>query len=165
MPFLPGVEVMSTAITRLIAGDAHRPGPSQPACIRCGSAAVALPVLVDRVCLGWRRSAVRPMATIAAVALLWVAASTCMAFALRLLVQRGIACSPRPCRRCCCSAPWSCGFDRRRATRFAAESDLLQRIEAPGLGEWLARDPSFLSGALCGRTPRWCSSTCRGSPA
>jgi adenylate cyclase len=35
--------------------------------------------------------------------------------------------------------------DRGRARHFAAQSELLQRIEAPGLGEWLARDPSFLS--------------------
>ncbi|MGO7675426.1 adenylate/guanylate cyclase domain-containing protein, partial [Rhizobium ruizarguesonis] len=39
-------------------------------------------------------------------------------------------------------------LDRGRARHFSAQSALLQRIEAPGLGEWLARDPNFLAAPV-----------------
>jgi adenylate cyclase len=36
-------------------------------------------------------------------------------------------------------------LSRRRAQHFAKQSELLQRFQAPGLGEWLAQHPDFLS--------------------
>ena len=36
-------------------------------------------------------------------------------------------------------------LDRRRAQYFASQSKLLQHVQAPGLGAWLAENPDFLS--------------------
>ncbi len=137
-PVLPGVEVMSTAITQLIAGDAL----VRDHAVRLldATAAVALPVLLISL-LAWRRSAFG-YATIAAVALVWVALNL-LAFAHGYWFSAAlpVAATLPPVLLFGAMELW---FDRIRATRFAAESDLLQRIEAPGLGEWLARDPTFL---------------------
>jgi adenylate cyclase len=135
---LPGVEVMSTAITRLISGDSM----VRDSNVRSFDAllAVALPVLIISL-LGWRRSAVA-YAAIAAVALVWVTFNI-LAFAHGYWFSAAlpIAATLPPVLLFGAMEIW---LDRRRVTHFAAQSDLLQRIEAPGLGEWLARDPSFL---------------------
>lgn len=138
-PVLPGVEVMSTAITRLIAGDSMvRDGN-----IRSFDAllAVALPVLIISL-LGWRRSAVA-YAGIAAVTVAWLVFNI-LAYAHGYWFSAAvpIAATLPPVLLFGAMELW---FNRRRATHFAAQSDLLQRIEAPGLGEWLARDPEFLA--------------------
>jgi adenylate cyclase len=135
---LPGVEVMSTAITRLIAGD----NMVRDNHIRSFDVvlAVALPVVVIGL-LGWRRSAVA-YGAIAAVAFLWVTFNiTAFAHGYWFSAALPIAATLPPVIVVGAMELW---LDRRRATHFAAQSDLLQRIEAPGLGEWLARDPSFL---------------------
>jgi adenylate cyclase len=135
---LPGVEVMSTAITRLISGDSI----VRDSNVRSFDAllAVVLPVLVISL-LGWRRSAVA-YGAIAVVALIWVTFNI-VAFADGYWFSAAlpIAATLPPVLLFGAMEIW---LDRRRATHFAAQSDLLQRIEAPGLGEWLARDPSFL---------------------
>jgi adenylate cyclase len=136
---LPGVEVMSTAITRLISGDAI----VRDNHIRSFDAvlSVALPLLVIAL-LGWRRSAVA-YGAIAAVALVWVSFNViAFSYGYWFSAALPIAATLPPVLLFGAMEIW---HDRRRATHFAAQSALLQRIEAPGLGEWLARDPSFLS--------------------
>jgi adenylate cyclase len=138
-PVLPGVEVMSTAITRLIAGDnIVRDGNVRSFDALLG---VTLPVLIISL-LGWRRSAVAYSA-IAAAVLAWLTFNV-VAFSHGYWFSAAlpIAATLPPVLLFGAMELW---LDRRRATHFAAQSDLLQRIEAPGLGEWLARDPSFLS--------------------
>lgn len=138
-PVLPGVEVMSTAITRLISGDnIVRDGNVRSFDALLG---IMLPVLVISL-LGWRRSAAAYSA-IAAVVLAWLVFNV-VAFSHGYWFSAAlpIAATLPPVLLFGAMELW---LDRRRATHFAAQSDLLQRIEAPGLGEWLARDPSFLS--------------------
>ncbi|MBB3591221.1 adenylate cyclase [Rhizobium sp. BK529] len=138
-PILPGVEVMSTAITHLIAGD----GMVRDTRTRQADAgiAIALPILLVAL-IAWRRSAlgfavigltviVWAMLNLAAFANgYWLSAALPIAAALPPALIFGAA----ELRR-----------DRTRARHFADQSDRLQRIEAPGLGEWLARDPAFLA--------------------
>ena len=138
-PILPGVEVMSTAITHLIAGD----GMVRDSRTRQADAgiAIALPVLLVAL-VAWRRSAlgfviisltvvVWAMLNLAAFANgYWLSAALPIAAALPPAVIFGAA------------ELWR---DRSRARHFADQSERLQRIEAPGLGEWLARDPAFLA--------------------
>lgn len=138
-PVLPGVEVMSTATTHLIAGDSI---------IRDGNIrrfdaiiCVVLPILLISL-LAWRRSAVG-YATIIALVLAWGALNM-LAFAEGYWFSAAlpIAAALPPILLFGAGELW---IDRRQASHFAAQSDLLQRIEAPGLGEWLARDPGFLA--------------------
>ncbi|WP_037071100.1 CHASE2 domain-containing protein [Rhizobium sp. CF142] len=138
-PILPGVEVMSTAITHLIAGD----GMVRDSRTRQADAgiATALPILLVAL-IAWRRSAlgfviigltviVWAMLNLAAFANgYWLSAALPIAAALPPAVIFGAA------------ELWR---DRSRARHFADQSERLQRIEAPGLGEWLARDPAFLA--------------------
>ena len=138
-PILPGVEVMSTAITHLVAGD----GMVRDSRTRQADAgiATALPVLLVAL-VAWRRSAlgfVIICLTVIAWAMLnlaafangyWLSAALPIAAALPPAIIFGAA------------ELWR---DRRRARHFADQSERLQRIEAPGLGEWLARDPAFLA--------------------
>ncbi|TCU09951.1 CHASE2 domain-containing protein [Rhizobium sullae] len=138
-PVLPGVEVISTAIAHLIAGDSIVRDHN----IRRLDATVA--VLLPLALVGliaWRRSIigfaliVLVLVTWATVNLAmfragyWLSASLPIAAALPPVLAFGAA---------------QLLLGRRQARLFAAQSELLQRVEAPGLGEWLARDPSFLA--------------------
>ena len=40
-------------------------------------------------------------------------------------------------------APTQLWLDRQRASQFAQQSELLQRVQAPGLSDWLVRNPRF----------------------
>jgi adenylate cyclase len=138
-PVLPGVEVISTAITHLIAGDSIVRDDNTR---RTDAAtAVALPLILIGL-IAWRRSAVG--FTIIVLTLIVWATSNMAAFSHGYWFNASlpIAASLPPALLFGASQLW---LDRRRARHFAAQSDLLQRIEAPGLGEWLARDPTFLS--------------------
>ncbi|MDM9628084.1 adenylate/guanylate cyclase domain-containing protein [Rhizobium sp. S152] len=138
-PVLPGVEVMSTAIAHLVAGDSIVRDYN----IRSFDAltAIVLPVLLIAL-LAWRRSAVG-YGTMAAIVLAWAglnmaafahgywfSAALPIAAALPAVILFGA---------------YELWNDRRQAARLAAQSDLLQRVDAAGLGEWLARDPDFLA--------------------
>ncbi len=138
-PVLPGVEVMSTAITHLVAGDSVIRDHN----VRRFDAtlAVLLPLAVVGL-LAWRRSVIG----FVMIALLFVAWAGVNVAAFRqgywLSAALPIAAALPPALIFGAAQLFT---DRRRARLFAAQSELLQRIEAPGLGEWLARDPSFLS--------------------
>jgi len=137
-PVLPGVEVISTAISHLVAGD----GPVRNGATRLADAAVAviLPMLVVAL-LAWRRSLLG-LCAIAAVAILWLIGNYFFfSNGFWLGIALPLTAAVPPAIVFGASQIW---FDRRRAQRFAGENALLQRFQAPALREWLARDPNFL---------------------
>ncbi len=138
-PILPGVEVMSTAITHLIAGD----GMVRDSRTRQADAGIAvlLPVLLVAL-IAWRRSSLG-FVIIGLTVIVW-AMLNLAAFAngYWLSAALPIAAGLPPALIFGAAELWR---DRGRATHFADQSERLQRIEAPGLGEWLARDPAFLA--------------------
>lgn len=138
-PVLPGVEVMATAATHLIAGDSLV--RDRNVRLLDSLVAVALPLVLISL-LAWRRSAIG-YAVIASVALAWAALNiAAFAHGYWFSAALPIAATLPPVLLFGAAEIW---IDRRQAAQFAAQSDLLQRIEAPGLGEWLARDANFLA--------------------
>jgi len=138
-PVMPGVEVMSTAITHLVAGD----GMVRDHRIRLIDAgtAIGLPLVLVAL-IAWRRSI--PGFVIIVLTLIVWAMINLAAFThgYWLSAALPIAAALPPALIFGAVELW---LDRGRARHFAEQSALLQRIEAPGLGEWLARDPNFLS--------------------
>ncbi len=136
---MPGVEVVSTAITQLVAGD----GIVRDRRVRIVDAltAILLPVLLVGL-LAWRRSALGIMAA-AAIMMAWAglnlftfthgvwlnAATTLAAAVPPVLVFAGVQL-------------WA---GSRRTQYLAAKSRSLAQFQAPAVQEWLARDPDFLS--------------------
>jgi adenylate cyclase len=138
-PRLPGVEVISTAITHLIAGD----GAVRDQSVRIADVvgAVLLPAVLVGL-LAWRRSTVGLIAA-AAVGLVWVVAIF-LAFSSGILLSAAvpIAAAAPPAILFAAFQLWS---GRRRAQYFAARSELLEQFQAPAMQEWLTRDPNFLA--------------------
>lgn len=138
-PVLPGVEVISTAITNLVSGD----GLVRDNRVRLADAALAvvLPMILVAL-LAWRRSALG-FAAIAAMLALWLVANV-MYFmqGVWLSAALPLAAAAPPVIVFGLSQIW---LDRRRAQRFARQNELLRRFQAPALRDWLARDPSFLA--------------------
>ncbi|MGO8908621.1 MAG: CHASE2 domain-containing protein [Bradyrhizobium sp.] len=138
-PLLPGVEVISTAITQLIAGD----GLLRDHSVRLadGMVAVLLPVVLVGL-LAWRQSAVGLIAA-AAVVLLWTAAIF-VAFSSGLWLSAAVpvAAAAPPVVLFASLQLWA---GRRRAQYLAMRSELLQQFQAPAVQEWLTRDPNFLA--------------------
>lgn len=137
-PVMPGVEVISTAIAHLMTGD----GVLRDRSVRIadGMVAVVLPgVLVGL--LAWGRSAAGLVAA-GAVVLIWVAAIF-FAFSSGILLSAAVpvAAAAPPAMLFAAVQLWS---GRRRAQYFAMRSELLEQFQAPGLQEWLTRDPNFL---------------------
>jgi len=136
---MPGVEVVSTAITQLVAGD----GIVRDRRVRIVDAltAILLPVLLVGL-LAWRRSALGIMAATAIMMAwaglnlftfthgVWLNAATTLAAAVPpVLVFAGVQL-------------WA---GSRRTQYLAAKSRSLAQFQAPAVQEWLARDPDFLS--------------------
>ncbi len=136
---LPGVEVIATAITHLIAGD----GIVRNRNVRFVD--VGLAVLLPMVLVGlleWRRSALG-LILVALVFLvclgvnfaafshgIWLSASLPIAAALPPTVLFGAV------------QLWQ---GRRRAQYFATRNSLLQQFQAPVVRDWLTRNPDFLA--------------------
>jgi adenylate cyclase len=138
-PVLPGVEVISTAISHLVAGD----GLVRDRRIRLADAALAvlLPMIVIAL-LGWRRS-LPGLGAIAAVAALWLVANLLLfAQGIWMSAALPLAAMVPPAMVFGASQIW---LDRRRAQIFARQNELLRRFQAPALRDWLARDPDFLA--------------------
>jgi adenylate cyclase len=138
-PLMPGVEVISTAITHLMAGD----GPLRDRSVRIADGVVA--VLLPAVLLGflaWRRSAAGLIAA-AAVVLIWVAAIF-FAFSSGIVMGAAVpaAAAAVPVVLFASLQLWS---GRRQAQYFATRSELLQQFQAPAIQQWLTRDPNFLA--------------------
>ncbi|RXH24989.1 MULTISPECIES: adenylate/guanylate cyclase domain-containing protein [Bradyrhizobium] len=136
---MPGVEVVSTAITHLVAGDGivrdHRVR------IADALAAILLPMLLVGL-LAWRRSALG----IVAAAALMIAWAGLNAFAfthgLWLNAATTLAAAVPPVAIFAGVQLWAGG---RRTQYLAAKSRSLAQFQAPAVQEWLARDPNFLS--------------------
>ena len=138
-PVLPGVEVVSTAIDHLMAGD----GLVRDRRVRLADAGTALllpPFLVALV--AWRRSGLA-IAAILAVLALWAAANA-FAFAHGIWFAAALPLAAvLPPLAAFGAAQLLLG--RRRASHFESQSERLQRIQAPGLAAFLADDPAFLA--------------------
>jgi adenylate cyclase len=135
---MPGVEIASTAITHLVAGD----GVVRHRSVRIVEAVttIVLPMAIVGL-LAWRRSAAGLVAS-AAVVLVWAAANA-VAFrqGVWLNAATTIAAVVPPAVIFGAVQLWSGG---RRAQYFAARTRMLGQFQAPAVQEWLARDPDFL---------------------
>ncbi|MBB2674495.1 UNVERIFIED_ORG: adenylate cyclase [Rhizobium esperanzae] len=138
-PVMPGVEVMSTAITHLVTGDGmvrdHR-----MRLIDAGTAIGLALLLVSLV--AWRRSAAGYLIMVLVLVVWAMLNLSAFAHGYWLSAALPIAAALPPALMLGAAELWR---DRGRARHFAEQSALLQRIEAPGLGEWLARHPNFLA--------------------
>ena len=136
---MPGVEVISTAITHLVAGDAV----VRDRRVRIADAlsATLLPMLLVGL-LAWRRSALGIMAA-AAMMIAW-AGLNLFAFThgVWLNAATTLAAAVPPVTVFAGVQLWAGG---RRTQYFVAKSRSLAQFQAPALQEWLARDPDFLS--------------------
>lgn len=138
-PILPGVEVMSTAIAHLMAGDAI----VRDQYVRLADAgfAVVLPMVLVGL-LAWRRNA-GGLAAIAGVVLIWLVINmTAFLHHIWLSAALPMTAAVPPAILFGAAQLW---LGRSRAQFFATQSQLLQRVEAPGMGEWLAKHGDFLS--------------------
>ena len=135
---MPGVEIISTAITHLVAGDGVV--RDRPVRIVDAITTILLPMLLVGL-LAWRRNAVG-LLTVSAVVLAWAAANT-VAFAHGIWLDAAttMAAAVPPVILFGTLQLWS---GRRSAQHLAAQNRLLEQFQTPGLQEWLTRDPDFL---------------------
>ncbi|MEA2821328.1 MAG: adenylate cyclase [Bradyrhizobium sp.] len=136
---MPGVEVIATAITHLMAGD----GILRDRAVRLadGMIAVTLPMMLVGL-LAWRRSAVGLFAA-GAVVLIWAAANF-LAFSKGIWLSAAVpVAAAAPPAILFAAVQLSSG--RRRAQYFAMRSELLEQFQAPGIQQWLSKDPDFLN--------------------
>ena len=135
---MPGVEIISTAITHLVAGD----GIVRDRRVRIVETvtAIVLPLLLVGLLL-WRRNAVG-LLTVTAVVLMWAAANA-VAFAhgIWLNAATTIAAAAPPVFLFGALQLWS---GRQNAEHLAAQNELLEQFQTPGLQQWLTRNPDFL---------------------
>jgi adenylate cyclase len=105
-----------------------------------GVIAVLLPMILVGL-LAWRRSAVGLIAA-GAVVLIWTAANF-FAFSKGIWLSAAVpvAASAPPAILFAAVQLWS---GRRRAQYFAMRSELLEQFQAPGIQQWLTKDPNFL---------------------
>jgi adenylate cyclase len=138
-PILPGVELVSTAIAQLTTGD----GLVRDRSTRLADVgfAVVLPMVLVGL-LGWRRNAAGLFALVGVILIWMVVNIAAFDHGLWLSAALPIAAAAPPAILFGAAQLW---LGRRRASHFAKQSALLQRIQAPGLGKWLAQDPNFLS--------------------
>jgi adenylate cyclase len=135
---LPGVEVISTAVTHLMAGDGAL--RDQSVRIADGVVAVLLPVVLVGL-LAWRRNAVGLIAAAAIVVVWTVTVFLAFSSGIWLSVAVPAAAAAAPVVLFASFQLWS---GRRQAQYFATRSELLEQFQAPAVQEWLTRDPNFL---------------------
>ena len=136
---MPGAEVLATAVTQLVAGD----NIVRDRSVRIADAVMSVLLPMGLVAfLAWRRNALGLLAA-AAIVVIWVAAIF-MAFdrGIWLSVAVPVAAAAPPAILFAGVQLWS---GRRQAHDLAARSDLLDQFQAPGIKEWLIRDPEFLT--------------------
>ena len=135
---MPGAEIISTAITHLVAGD----GLVRDRLVRIVEAGttILLPMLLVGL-VAWRRNAIG-LPTVTAVVLAWAAANT-VAFAHGIWLDTAttMAATLPPVVLFGTLQLWS---GRRNAQHLAVQNRLLEQFQTPGLQEWLTRDPDFL---------------------
>jgi len=135
---MPGVEIIATAITHLVAGDGIM--RNQQVRIFDTAMAIGLPLLLVGL-LVWRRNAIGLLA-VTAVALIWAVANA-VAFANGIWLDAAttIAAAAPPVILFGALQLWS---GRRSAQRLAAQNELLEQFQTPALRGWLTRNPDFL---------------------
>ena len=129
---------MSTAIAHLTTGD----GVVRDQHVRLADAgfAVALPMILVGL-LAWRRNAIG-LAAIVGVVLLWfVVNMTAFSHHIWLSAALPMTAAVPPAILFGAAQLW---LGRNRAEYFASQSELLQRVQAPGMGGWLAKHGDFL---------------------
>lgn len=135
---LPGVEVISTAVLHLLAGD----GPVRDRGVRVVDAGIAVVLVVLLIgLLAWRRNVIG-LVVIAGVIIAW-AGSNMLAFAHGVWLSAAlplVAAVPPAIL----FGAFQLFHGRRRAQYFAMKSDLLQQFQAPGLRDWIIPHPEFL---------------------
>jgi adenylate cyclase len=138
-PLMPGVEVMATAITHLLAGDVLLRDRSVR--LADGAVCVLLPMLLVGLLL-WRRNAAG-LAAAAALLLIWITA-TLLSFSSGIWLGAALPIAA--------TAPPAILFGaiqlvsgRRRAQYFAKRSQLLEEFQAPVIQQWLTANPNFLA--------------------
>jgi adenylate cyclase len=136
---MPGVEVVSTAITHLVAGDSIV--RDRKVHIADALAAILLPMLLVGL-LAWRRSA--PGLIAAATVMIAWAGLNVFAFThgVWLNAATTLAAAMPPVAIFAGVQLWAGG---RRTQYLAAKSRSLAQFQAPAVQEWLARDPNFLA--------------------
>jgi adenylate cyclase len=136
---LPGMEVMATAITHLMAGDVVL----RDRTVRTvdGLVCTLLPMMLVAL-LAWRRSVAGLLAA-ASLVVIWIGAST-LAFSSGIWLSAALPIAA--------TAPPAIFFGavqllsgRRRAQYFAKRSQLLEEFQAPVIQQWLTANPNFLA--------------------
>jgi adenylate cyclase len=137
-PVMPGVEIISTAITHLMTGD----GMLRDRSVRLIDVAFAVALALALVgLLAWRRSAVG-LIMIATVLLMWLSANfAAFAHGIWLSAALPIAAAVPPAILFGAVQLWQ---NRRREHDLTVTSELLQQFQAPVLRKWLTRHPEFL---------------------
>ncbi|WP_274628078.1 CHASE2 domain-containing protein [Arvimicrobium flavum] len=136
---LPGVEVVATSISNLMTdGGLVRDRRTR---LADAGIAVVLPMVIVAL-IAWRRSALGLAAVVAVVAGWLVLNVVAFANGIWLSATLPVAAAAPPAILFGAAQMW---LDRNRARRFATESELLQRVQAPGLGAWLAGHRDFLA--------------------
>jgi len=137
-PVMPGVEIVATAITHLMAGD----GMLRNRSTRAADAILAIVLTLLLVgLLAWRRSAIG-LFSIVAVLVIWAVANlAAFSNGIWLSAALPIATAAPPMILFGASQLW---LNRRQAQYFARKSDLLQQFQAPALRQWLTKNPDFL---------------------
>jgi adenylate cyclase len=135
---MPGVEVISTAITHLVAGD----GILRDRSVRLVDAAVAivLPVVLVGL-LGWQRSAIGLVTTMAVAAAWAIANAFAFMHGVWFDAATTIVAAAPPALLFGAVQLWS---GRRTAQYFHLRNQLLEQFQSPDVKKWLARDPNFL---------------------
>ncbi|QPF83297.1 adenylate/guanylate cyclase domain-containing protein [Bradyrhizobium genosp. L] len=136
---MPGVEVIATAITQLMAGDVIRHGRSIE--IVEGVICVLLPVMIVGL-LAWHRSTPGIIAA-AGLVLVWMAMTFFAASSgVWLSAALPLAATVPPVLLFGIVELW---WGRQRAHYFAMKSQVLGEFQAPSIQQWLAADPNFLA--------------------
>jgi adenylate cyclase len=135
---MPGVEIIATAITHLVAGDGVV--RDRPVRFVEGMTTLLLPLLLVGL-LVWRRNAVGLLA-VTVVTLAWAAANAfAFAHGIWLDAATTIAAAAPPVFLFGALQLWS---GRQSAEHLAVQNKLLEQFQPPGLQQWLNRDPDFL---------------------
>jgi len=138
-PVLPGVEVISTAISHLLAGD----GLARDRNVRAADAAIAVALPMALVALlAWRRSLLGLLAITAVIALWLVSNFLSFKNGIWMSAALPVAAAVPPVIVFGAREIW---LDRRRALRLSRQNELLRRFQAPALRDWLAGNPNFLA--------------------
>jgi adenylate cyclase len=138
-PLLPGVEVISTAVTHLLAGD----GIVRNHNVHVVDAILAIVLPMGLVgLLAWRRSAIG-LLTAAAIVAAW-ATSNFFAFDHGVWLSAAIpfAAIVPPVAIFGAVQLWAGG---RTAQYLTAKSDSLAQFQSPAMQRWLSQDPDFLT--------------------